>query len=130
MNFNLSLSETKVVEIKARPKYSEFGIEVKKGQQYSFERHNDERWCDFFIHCGPDGYSNPLASLFGMRVKGVKCFTLCGSYNASDQNAFLIGSSAEVTITVDGILNFFANDTPGFYINNSGKISMRVTRTQ
>jgi len=81
------------------------------------------------IPSSPDGYPNPLAKLFGLRVHTARCFCLCGAWGRRDATAFAIGSGTH-TIEADQHtdLTFFANDVRGFEWNNWGSISLTVTR--
>lgn len=124
----IAIGETQQLPVYAREKYSRNCLQVQTGEQYHIWCDNGQRWIDLFIPATPAGYHNPVANLAGQRLKGAKCFCLCGAYNNEDKNAFAIGSDATVVITEDGILSFFANDVPGFDWNNWGKIMVRVSR--
>ena len=104
-------------------------IEVSVGQVYSFTCAASQHWTDWYIKSGPNGFFNFFAWIAGLRVKGVKCFCLCGAYNDDYKNkGFPIGTGREVAINESGTLSFFANDAPGHYGNNKGSVIMNVTR--
>jgi len=104
-------------------------IEVKAGENYQLVCDGTQRWKDASITSSPKGYFNLLAWLYGLRLKGVPCFCLCGLYDCNDKSAFAIGSGTSLTAAQDGMISFFANDTTSFYFNNSGSLQLNITRT-
>ncbi len=116
------------ITIQANEQYSSHKIEVEKNEVYQFVCDKHQRWKDWFICSSPEGFFNLFAWLAGLRVKGVKCFCLCGTYNDQDQKAFSIGINKIETIKENGTLSFFANDTNGFYYNNHGSVKLQITR--
>lgn len=128
MTHTLQTGETVKVTIEAADKYSSEKLAVLKCQHYTFGVASDEKWKDWFVSCGADGYFNFLATIFGQRVKGTKCFCLCDVYDQNDNTAFEIGSAKTKSVDQDGMMNFFANDSPGFYGNNNGSILLSITR--
>lgn len=127
---DLSVNQSAFFIVSAKELYSEDMLFVKKGEEYEFYCDKDQHWKDLFISTGPDGYTNPLASLAGLRVKRAKYFCLCGVYDTDDNTSFIIGSGCIVHIERLGMVSFFANDTKGFFGNNSGSIKLNVTRLQ
>ncbi|WP_428331622.1 DUF2235 domain-containing protein [Mucilaginibacter sp.] len=120
--------EELVMAVPATTAYSFEGLSVLAGETYVFTCDGSQRWNDSWISTSPKGYFNPLASLFGMRVKGQACFCLCGTYECRDELAFGIGTGAQQVTSSAGILSFFANDTQGFYFNNKGQVNLSIKR--
>jgi hypothetical protein len=108
--------------------FSKERLAVQAGEEYEFSCEGKQRWKDWWIKSSPDGFFNPLAMAFGLRVKGVKCFCLCGALNEDLRSAFPIGSSKKAPVTESGTLSFFANDAEKYYGNNSGHIQVKVKR--
>lgn len=130
MMTNFDLKQSALFTINAKTLYSTDILHVKKGEQYQFYCDKDQGWKDWFIPTGPNGYFNVLAWLIGLRLKSAKCFCLCGVYDQKDSTAFAIGSNNIIQMEKTGVVSFFANDTKGFYRNNSGCIKLRITRLQ
>lgn len=130
MNIRLQPGTNKPLTIIASEKYSTDKVEVKRGERYHITADSKQRWTDWFIRTTPDGFFNILASLAGLRVKGVKCFSLCGAINEDDTTAFAIGSDKVFSIDKDGLLSFFANDAAKHYGNNKGSIEINIKRVE
>jgi hypothetical protein len=109
------MSEVIKVSIDSREPFSGFKLPVAAGQIIEFECDKNQRWQDLFVRTSPDGFFNPLAWIAGLRVRGVKCFALCGCYNDDVRTAFKIGTGCTIRVEKDGFLSFFANDTDGYY---------------
>ncbi|MCZ7447278.1 hypothetical protein O8B93_06720 [Agrobacterium rhizogenes] len=99
---------------------------VVEGQTYKLVASG--KWWDWFIRCGPDGYSstllNPVAHL--KCAPNEKWFCLMGAINCDPESVFRIGSARIWTATRSGMLNCFANDIPAMRWNNWGSISIEV----
>ncbi len=128
MIYRLQVGEHRTLIINARDVYSSEQIAVEKDEKFELVCAGKQRWKDWFISSGPDGYFNFFAGLWGLRVKPVKCFCLCGAYNKQDRGAFPVGSYCALTTAQPGNLSFFANDSKGFYFNNKGKVKLEVKR--
>ena len=129
MIHRLAPLETTELLIHAADPVSPAGILTEAGEQYHIRTDRSERWKDAWISSSPKGFFNILAWLAGMRVKGAKCFCLCGLLNGQEQSAFAIGLERVLDVPEGGgTLQFFANDTPGYYHNNSGHIRLQVQR--
>jgi len=115
--------------IRAREYYSTVSIQVKKGSTYIIEVLPNQKWKDLTISSDADGFINKHLKENKKRVKGVKCFALCGTIGKHEENHFLIGSYKRWTCERDGELFFFANDHRHwfFYLNNWGKIKIKIT---
>jgi len=115
--------------ITASDEFPDTKIAVTAGEVYMFTCAESQGWTDWYRKSGPNGFFNFFAWIAGLRVKGVKCFCLCGAYNDDYKNkSFPIGTEKKVAINESGTLCFFANDAPGHYGNNKGSVIMNVTR--
>ncbi len=115
--------------ITASDEFPDTKIAVTIDEEYSFTCDASQHWTDWYRKTGPDGFFNFFAWIAGLRVKGVKCFCLCGAYNDDyTKKGFPIGTEKTVTITENGSLSFFANDAPGHYGNNKGSVIMNIKR--
>ena len=128
MIHHLKPGQTVTVKVYAHTRYSLNSFAVKSGEHYRCYCQPAQRWKDWFIWSGPDGYFNPLAWLFGTRVKGSKCFCLCGVFDRDDGTAFRIGTERRIEVENGASLCFFANDSRFAYRNNSGSVRVEVTR--
>ena len=122
----LSINEPKTVLVCSGKFWNDTEIEIQNGDQYKFEATG--KWRDLLFPADADGYTNFYMRLFDKhkRAKNDKWFALIGSVNKSDY--FLIGKHKEMSFTETGNLYCFANDVPGFYWNNSGHLTLVVTR--
>lgn len=106
-------------------------LDVFKDEQYSFQVGQEERWTDWFKKTDADGFWNPLLLISKPRLRGVKCFALCGTIGQDETNHFAIGSSLRNhTISVSGQLYFFPNDSFKHYDNNKGMIIVQLKRVK
>ena len=124
----LSPGETSLIKVKASNIYSTDQLEVVEGEVYKIWCNKGQWWVDLFIPTTPDGYLNPIANMFGQRIKGVKCMCLCGTYNNDDTDGFAIGNKLEFKIIKTALLSLFANDVPGYEWNNLGSIEVNIER--
>jgi hypothetical protein len=124
----LNIGDTLLIRVNAGDTYSANRLEVMEGEVYRVLCNKGQWWVDMVIPASPAGYYNPIANLFGQRVKGVKCLCLCGAYNGADERAFAIGLELEFSVVQTGILSFFANDVPGYEWNNWGSIAVNIER--
>jgi len=128
---HLDVGPPRTVEVQADKKHNDVGIDVKKGEQYSIEATGT--WCDTKKHChGPEGYTAESLSKWEKlrRVKDAQWFTLIASIGHDDHAAKAIGPKGTFEATADGKLTFFANDVSFMYWNNSGSVSVTITRTK
>jgi hypothetical protein len=86
-------------------------------------------WVDWYVPCGPAGYRNPLAALFGIapRLPGHRFLCLVGEVG---DERFAIGAGCTHRFATSGVLRVFANDAPGFYWNNWGSIALEARRLE
>jgi hypothetical protein len=124
----LQLGDTKQLTVFAADRYSRNIVAAEPGQQYHIRYQQGKRWVDLIIPATAAGYKNPLADLFGQRLKGINCFCLCATFNDNDNYAFPIGLEHTFTTSLAGSLTFFANDVPGYDWNNWGSIEIIVSR--
>lgn len=125
----LEIGQTIILEIIASEQWSSQRLAVKENEKYRIWCNPGQTWTDLFIKSSPDGFFNILSYIAGQRVKGVKCFCLCGAYNKDISTGFAIGSSKEFdTKGVSGELYFFPNDTKSAYNNNKGSILINIQR--
>jgi hypothetical protein len=126
----LNPGQTQTVHIEA---IKTFGgdpvIEVKQGEKYSFTAAEGKTWTDWFIPSTAKGFWNIILPDSMKRVRGAKCFELCGTINEGEENHFRIGMYLPgYTITVSGDLYFFPNDSIKHYGNNKGYMKVVVKR--
>ncbi|MFK4259195.1 hypothetical protein [Agrobacterium tumefaciens] len=99
---------------------------VVEGQSYNMAASG--QWWDWFIRCGPDGYSwallQPVAHL--KRSPEDKWFCLMGAIDQDPGSIFRIGSARHWTATKSGTLSCFANDIAAMRWNNWGSVSIEV----
>ncbi len=116
--------------IYAKDYYSRNSIEVRAGEEYLFRVEPGQKWVDFFIPTSVLGFNNILLKEKKKRLKGVKCFALCGTIDKNEEDHFYIGDQLQWTAPKDGNLHFFANDHINcfFYKNNWGKIELNIDR--
>lgn len=129
----LQINQPQTIKIHAWDYYSRISLSVKKGEVYSFSVAKRPIWVDFFVPCNADGFHNPILADRYKRLRGAKCFKLCGNFNKKEETNFAIGQELEnYTIPEDGELYFFANDHRArfFYLNNWGRISLTINRIQ
>ena len=125
----IKLNDVIQLEICAKEEWSSHVIATETGEKYHVWCNSDQYWTDWFIKSSPEGFFNILAFIAGFRVKGVKCFCLCGGYKQNINTAFPIGMSKEFAVSESGgELSFFANDSPNYYKNNKGSIVINVER--
>jgi hypothetical protein len=122
----LAKNNFKEIQVCSRQFWNDTAIEIMAGEQYQFDVTGT--WKDLTVKTDADGYSNLYMSLFNKlkRSKENKWFALMGSLDQSGY--FLIGKTNEVSFNQTGKLYCFANDVRGFYWNNSGSVTLKVTR--
>jgi hypothetical protein len=122
----LNIKESKSFSICSKTFWNETEIEVQNGEEYKFEAVG--LWKDLLMKCDADGYTSLYMSLYNRwkRSRENNWFALMGSINQTDD--FLIGKGNQKKINKSGKLFCYANDVKGFYWNNSGQISLTITR--
>lgn len=129
---HLEPGQALTVDVHAEAKWNDTTLELRTGEQYQFQASG--RWFDASIECGPAGYKSP-SLLFRLaewlrRAPHADWFALIGAIDKKESTAFLIGDEASLTVTESGVLYCFANDLALKYGNNSGAVSLTVTRRQ
>jgi len=104
-------------------------MDLIKGATYEFTAHG--RWVDLFVPCDASGYpglsyQNRLRP--SLRVPNAPWFALCGAVDRDLGRAFVIGDRLVHRADFAGRLYCFANDVPGWYWNNWGKVTVFVER--
>ena len=122
----LEINEYKKVIVYSKKIWNETEIQVKNGDEYQFEAEGE--WKDLWKKTDAEGYSNFYMSLYNKlkRSQNNKWFALMGCVNKS--KCFFIGKRNQITTEENGMLFCFANDVCGFYWNNSGYITLKITR--
>ncbi len=130
----MEIGETAYISVQADKLWNNSGVHVSPGQIYNFVVPENEKWIDWCIPCGADGYpSTPLIRPWeGLRrVPNANWLQLIGTVGRSTRPPILIGSKLmDFSPPFPGRLYFFANDLAWMYWNNKGKIAVRVTRTK
>ncbi len=113
------------VKIHARPAWTD-ACPVAAGTTYRLTASG--RWWDWFVPCGPDGYSTKLLAPLAhrRRAPGEAWFCLMGAIDRDEPAAFRIGAQRTWTAPRSGMLACFANDLPGMYWNNRGSITLSI----
>jgi hypothetical protein len=122
----LEIDQPADFKISACKFWNETGIEIKNGEEYTFEAIGF--WWDLLKRCEADGYTSSYMRHYDKwkRSKSNNWFALMGSINRDE--GFLIGKNNKIIFQNAGLLDCYANDVNGFYWNNFGKITLRVTR--
>ncbi|QFY42616.1 DUF2235 domain-containing protein [Candidatus Methylospira mobilis] len=134
----LDINETVQVSICAAQYWNHSGVLVKPGQSFHFEASGT--WCDSDYQSPPDGYENYPGKhwmswfKWSRRCRTANWFVLIGAVGKTCSNGKMhvlgAGKYAEAPFTPqrEGELLCFANDTFGFYRNNSGAVTLKITR--
>jgi len=121
-----SYDEGQAIHVHARRRWNDSGVVVEAGQRYRISVAPTETWKDWFVTSGPDGYTKcilkPLE--FMRRASNAPWFALMASVNRSEP--IFVGQECEFEADGSGRLEFFANDLPFMYWNNSGRITVSV----
>lgn len=124
--------------VKAHCKRNKPGIKLLKGATYNiFVDPIEQTWVDgrgkFRNEVTASGYSKFYLKPFFLlkRYKRANWFALIGAIKGEQSYDFLIGESRlNFKPTVDGELVLFANDALSMYWNNSGELSITITREE
>jgi hypothetical protein len=123
--------------IRARQVWNATGLEVCRGEENSLSASGE--WWDAKIKATPRGYSTadapfwvrPFLSRFEgrRRLPHANWFVLAGALDEDERTAFVIGVGAGPwQPETKGELKCFANDVRSAYWNNSGSVTLTVTR--
>lgn len=125
----MNVGETSEITIEANQPWNDTFVDVVQNGVYRITAAGE--WCDLFIRTDANGYDSVLSQrLFESRrrIASAKWFALIGSLGRDDSTAFVIGDDIVWTAPATGRLFAFANDVPGFYFNNFGRISVKIDR--
>lgn len=122
----LAINTFETIKVFANEPWNKTNIEVSNGEEYSFESFGF--WKDWRSELDTNGYDPVHLKPFRFlkRCYEGNWFALIGSISKS--KGFFIGKQRNITVKQDGILYLYANDSVGFYWNNSGCISVTITR--
>lgn len=122
----ININESIEVEIHSREYWNNTGLAVLSEEKYLFVSKGE--WIDSFIPADADGFSKWYMAAFNLlkRSPEDKWFALMGSVNF--KNPFLVGKNKSIEFRESGTLYCFANDVKGFYGNNKGSITLKITR--
>lgn len=122
----MNINESREIKIHSKDYWNNTELAVQTGEKYLFDASGN--WTDSYIDTDADGFSKWYMAAFSMlkRSPSNKWFTLMGSLNKN--KCFLIGKQRSIEFNESGILHCFANDVKGFYGNNKGSISLKITR--
>jgi uncharacterized protein (DUF2235 family) len=126
----LAVGETREVGVFAREQWNDTAVELRQGEIYRFEASG--RWRDATIPAGPEGYASPSLSFQLLerfrRRPSAPWLALVGDLDRRPRTAFAIERGCSLEVTDAGVLQCWANDLPFMYWNNSGWVTLRITR--
>ncbi|RZS93145.1 hypothetical protein [Aquimarina brevivitae] len=122
----LAIRESVTLTVASKEKWNRSGIYALIGEEYEISASGS--WTDWYIDTDANGYERWHLSLAGFLKRAPKenWFKLISAVDRQQYHP--IGAANTITVTTEGELEFFANDILGFYWNNKGDISVRVTR--
>lgn len=127
----LAKGDTCTAVVRAREYWNPTGVEVGYLESYAIEAAGT--WEDWGRSTDADGVADGLLQDLlsaAKRCPEAQWFQLVGSVGASEERLFPLGTFAHWTNRTFGAgeLFLFANDAPGFYWNNDGELTVRITR--
>lgn len=124
----INIAESIEVNIHSGEYWNNTGLAIQSGEKYLFESNGN--WIDSFIPADADGFSKWYMAPFNLlkRSPNDKWFALMASLNL--KNSFLVGKNKSIEFRESGTLYCFANDVKGFYGNNKGYITLKITRIE
>jgi hypothetical protein len=139
-NIRLSVGESRTFTVVAKTVYNFPDIFVYAGEKYSFTASGTWVNCNGCLlgstSSGPTGYTATVADV-GRRRGEYNMMALVGEMYSRNNDGlsftgkhFFVGRSAVYEPTSNGYLGFFANDGLTFYGDNSGSVSVTVTRNR
>lgn len=133
---DLPPGQAHTIIVEARNKWNSSGIYLKQNFNYSFEvMQIDEEWKDDPLDASPEtGLISPHFYLHFFdvfkRFPKANWYVIVGSVGKEKSNFFKIGQKVEhyifSTIKEDEF-HCFANDVNGFYFNNRGKLTLKIS---
>ena len=135
------LPQGKEVELKIRAEsyWNASGLILEKGATYKFEVKKVLDWKDWNVDANAEGWIEPPKNLVAAmrslaRAPDRNYFYLMGAIRGACydgltcEEQFPIGKKAQFTAPANGEFCSFANDIPLMYWNNSGSITLEITR--
>ena len=133
----LRLGQAVTVSVPAQCTWSNTGVQMRAGETYELAASG--MWKDGNVPaCGPGGYDTRglgRAEAWVLdrsealrRQPRQPWFSLTGCVGKSEAECFLIGAHHVLSPRRAGVLHVFPNDVPGMYWNNTGAVSLRITR--
>jgi hypothetical protein len=136
-----AVNQSKTFSIIANKAYNFVSLYVTAGETYTFSTSSSDTWtncngCPFVEKtCNAGGYAKGPTdfprrgnlNMMSMVGEHFRKFNDAATYN---NVAFLIGNSKTYSPNSNGFINIMANDILTGYADNSGSISVTVTRTQ
>lgn len=125
----LPVGVQRTVTVYAKPYWNRTGLQLEEGAKYDLTVPAGLTWKDASITSGPSGYERWQMSPFFWLRRSMRnhWFALMGTID--QRHPFLIGDGTSHRAPASGELVCYANDAPLFYWNNSGELTLSVTRT-
>ena len=114
------------VRVESRRKWTDSGVDVGAGKRYQVAVLSVHGWKDWFVPTGPAGYTRWWLAPFGFlrRARHTPWSGLIATVGRGEP--YFIGEGAEMMPPKDGRLEFYANDVPFMYRNNSGHVDVEI----
>jgi hypothetical protein len=142
-DIRLSVGESRTMAVYASQTHNFANVYVYAGERYQFTQSSSDTWRNlagtfFETVCNAAGYGGSIAD-FARRHPDLSMFCLVGEQFNQNNNALSYNGTyfrtatasdmtKEKTFTSNGYLAFFANDIITGYGDNSGQISLTITR--
>lgn len=133
----LALGESLVVNVLAKEPWNDTRLQVEPGDTYDLQTLPEQLWEDDTVGNDAEGHANWFFRIYMTpfkplrRAKKVPFFALAGQVGKGPEHkAFLIGKSLHWKVTTAGRFYCYANDVKGFYWNNTGAITLIITRVK
>jgi len=133
----LKIGEEKSLHICACKPWNASGIQVIKGEHYTFAYDNVVNWIDGTISSSPTkGWQESTYQFLGQLVSPYrrsdksKWYALVGSIGLKEDDVFFASDTDSVEMQNTGTLYFYANDKEGRYFNNRGTLSLTLSRVK
>lgn len=125
--------QSHTITVNARNKWNPSGIYLKPSFTYNFKVINHEKWKDAHLDATPEiGHLSSPSYLklfsFLKRFSKANWYVLVGSIGKDKKTFFKIGEQlGHYTPQTSGEFYCFANDAEGFYGNNQGKLTLKIS---
>lgn len=127
------------IRISAKDTGTDTTVDMAPGEEYELTATG--LWWDLYIPSSPNGFfflqqvlverflpEFLVERFFRPRHRASNFFALIGCLDRRPDQQFFIGKYCKYTPAVAGRLFCFANDVPGFYWNNWGKVDLTIKR--